>query len=252
MLFDRKGRKLALTSSGRALYEEIGPLIAELDSIARKHRTPQAREELRVSVQPFFASELFVPRLPEFSERHPDLDLLVDTSDESAQRVPANADVSIRLFRQRPEGDADLLLPLRLQPAGAPSFVDALTIENKRIVSDFPLLVHETTPTAWADWERVSGITLPKGKRIVRLDSMIAVARAAERGMGAALIPVPLANEWFAAGTLVPLFEITLVADGGYYLVCSEAPRSRRAVRMLRDWILDSFKEPGRSAERGS
>ena len=47
---------------------------------------------------------------------------------------------------------------------------------------------------------------------------MIAVVRACERGLGAALVPVPLADLWFKYGSIVRLFRHELVADVSYYL----------------------------------
>lgn len=241
-LFDRNSRALSLTDVGRSLFEDTEPLLRQLDNTLQKHRAGATRRSLRVSVQPFFASELFVPRLSEFSERHPDLDLHVETSDESSERIPANADVSIRLFRSPPPGtSADLLFPLQLVPAGSPDFAAKLKVRKKRIVSPFPIIVHDTRPRAWQQWTLKTGIELPADTKTIRLDSMIAVARAAQQGMGAALIPTHLSKEWFASGSLVSLFDKALVVDGGYYLISKDEHSRKETVRVFREWVLDTF-----------
>lgn len=244
-LFDRGGA-LKLTSAGRQLYEEAGPLIDELDAIAAKFKARGQRRTVRVSVQPFFASELFVPRLKEFSAGNPDIDIQVSTSDETQEKHPADADLSVRLFRSPPpELLTDLLFPLKMVPAGSPEFRDSLKVRNKKIVSDFPIIVHETRPDAWTNWASQAGIALPEGKKVVRFDSMIAVVRAAERGLGAALVPVPMANSYFESGSLVPLFRQELIADVSYYLACKPDRAGDPAVDALRHWILESFAEAG-------
>jgi len=43
--------------------------------------------------------------------------------------------------------------------------------------------------------------------------------RACERGLGAALVPVPLADLWFKHGSIVRLFSEQLVTEVSYYLV---------------------------------
>jgi len=244
-LFERGSRSLELTETGRSLYEDVSPLIEQLDTVAASYKTDGRRRSIRISVQPFFASELFVPRLAEFAVKHPEVDIQVGTSDESSEKHPANADLSIRLFRSPPPDlPSDLLFPLRVVPAGSPGFSKTVTVKNKTIVSDFPIIVHESHPKAWERWSAESGIGLPEDARVTRLDSMIAAARAAERGIGAALIPVPLGDRWFESGSLVRLFKQEFVADVSYYLVCKEDRAQDESIRALRDWILDTFADP--------
>jgi LysR family glycine cleavage system transcriptional activator len=70
---------------------------------------------------------------------------------------------------------------------------------------------------------------------------MIAVARAAERGLGAALVPVPLSDAWFQSGSLVRLFDRELVVQDGYYFVYRDEDEDREDIRALRQWILQTF-----------
>ncbi|MDX1516304.1 MAG: LysR substrate-binding domain-containing protein [Woeseiaceae bacterium] len=245
-LFERNSRTVSLTPNGAQLFSDVQPLLAELDAVTQKHRASDARTTLRISVQPFFASELFIPRLSEFRALHPDIDINVDTTDESAEKHPSTADVSIRIFRSQPDGLAsDELFPLRLIPAGSPAFYDGIRIRGKRIDSDFPLIIHESRPKAWQQWSRSSGILLPRDSSIVRMDSMIAVARTAERGIGAALVPLQLSDSWFRSGTLVSLFDHELCTDESYYLVCREELRANEGVQRFRDWVLQNFVNPG-------
>ncbi len=241
-LFERNSRDLSLTTAGESLYAEIGPLIEQIDSIVGRFKTAEVISTIRISVQPFFASEYFVPRLSKFTSAHPEIDIQVGTSDESAEKHPTDADLSIRLFRSPPANmRSDLLFPLRTVPAGSPSFRKTLKVRNEKIISDFPLIVHETHPKAWAQWSAETGIALPDNAKVTRLDSMIAIVRAVEQGIGAALVPVPLADLWFKHGSIVRLFEQELIADVSYYLVSAEKAADDPAVAKLRDWILENF-----------
>ena len=241
-LFDRNGRSLSLTETGQSLYNEIRPLLQRIDEVAARHKNATTRSSLRISVQPFFASELFVPRLQEFTARHPDIDIKVDTSDESSEKHPGNADVSIRIFKAPPSNLAsDRLFPLRLIPAASPELRDKLQIEENKIVSEFPLIVHDSRPKAWRHWSTSAQIELPKEPTTVRLDSMIAVARAAERGLGAALVPVQLSDAWFESGSLVPLFDQELMTNDAFYFVCRQDDAHDDNVILLRHWVLQQF-----------
>lgn len=241
-LFERNSRSLKLSDTGRAMFEEACPLVTQLDAIAGKYRAEGARRSLRISVQPFFASELFVPRLNEFTEKYPELDLTVDTSDETPEKLPANADVAIRLFKSPPD-NAEFLFPLRLVPVGSPEFRDSVVLERKRIKSRFPIIVHETRANAWQQWAKMTGIKLPDNSNAIRLDSMIAVARAAQRGVGAALVPVALTDRWLESGSLVPIFEQELESEDGYYVICREDKADDEDVKVLKDWVLQNFDD---------
>ena len=242
LLFERTPRSLTLTEAGRALYDDVHPLLSQFDAIATKHAKTGQRRSLRISVQPFFASELFVPRLREFMDRHPDIDISVDTSDETLEKHPDVADVSIRLFSRKPTTLAhDLLFPLHLVPAGSLEFYDNVKVRAGRIVSEFPLLVHDSWPKAWRQWERHARTRIPDHDNALRLDSMIAVARAAERGLGAALVPKRLSRSWFESSKLVPLFDEELETRDAYYLVCRKDALGNKDIQLLRDWVLQTF-----------
>lgn len=243
-LFDRQPRAVALTPAGRSLYQELGPLIEELDSAVARHRGTVRREALRISVQPFFASELFVPALNEFTQRFPEIDLQVLTSDEASEKHPSKADVSIRIFRSTPKSlEAKRLFALRLVPAGSPEFKREMQMKGKAIVSDFPRIVHDSRPKAWKDWQRMSEIRFREDSKLVSLDSMIAVARAAERGLGAALVPTQLSDSWFKSGKLVRLFDDELETSDAYYVAYREEDATRPTVQQFEEWALQEFAE---------
>jgi LysR family transcriptional regulator, glycine cleavage system transcriptional activator len=241
-LFERSNRELKLSPIGALLYRDVSPLIEQLDAVVSKYQKRAHPVSIRISVQPFFASEFFIPRLHEFTVANPEIDIHVGTSDESAEKHPADADLSIRLFRAPPpEMQADLLFPLRMVAAGSAEFKRKLSVRNGRILSDFPIIVHETYPEAWTQWAISSGVAIPENSKATRLDSMIAVVRAAQRGIGAALVPVPVGDLWFEEGSIVRLFDEELVADVSYYLACSDNRIEDERVGRFRNWILQNF-----------
>jgi len=243
-LFDRNSRDLKLTEIGQSLYEDVSPLIDQLDSAAAKYKKGGISSSVRISVQPFFGSEFFVPRLSEFTDEHPEIDIQVGTSDESTEKHPSDADLSIRLFRSPPpDMPSNLLFPLRMVPAGSPQFKKEMVVKKKKIVSEFPIIVHETHPKAWLQWSSAAGIELPENPKVIRLDSTIAVLRAAQRGIGAALLPVPMGDLWLKEGSVLRLFKQELIADVSYYLVCKEDRAAEDGVRRLREWILRRFAD---------
>lgn len=243
-LFERLTRSVELTDSGRSLYEDVRPLIQKIDNVTARHRRTVARSTLRISVQPFFASEKFVPGLAEFTQLHPDIDINVDTSDESGEKHPANANASIRVFEKPPRKlVCDKLFELRLVPAVSPGLRKKIQINEQEAIGEFARIVHERRPDAWHEWEKGSGITLPAATSYVRMDSMIAVARAAERGLGVALVPAQLSDSWFESGVLEKLHPYELCTNDAYYFVCRTEDKDNAAVKKFREWVLQKFDD---------
>lgn len=248
-LFRRQGRTLVLTEAGSMLYEQVQEPLLRVETAAAQVRARFSRASLRVSVQPFFASELLMPALCEFQAGYPEIDLVLDASDESKRVMPAHADLAIRLFETPPtDRDSRLLFPLSLVPACSPALRDRLHQEPQRNDAPFPVVVHRGRPDAWKLWAAQSGIDLPLTGSVVQLDAMSAIVQAAERGLGVALVPLQLTAGAFREGRLVRLFEHALETTDAYHLVCREMPDERPDVRAFRDWVLQRFGAGGNAA----
>src|SRR6185503_7181569 len=171
----------------------------ELNNVAARFEQRLGhRRVLRISVTPFFASELLVQHLREFADRHRTIDLRVETGEVGAQPT-TGCDASIVLLPAPPAGMAvQPLFPLTLAPACSPQLAAERPLTEPRALLDAPLIVHNRRPRAWADW--FARMSVPDGqpRRAMHFDNSFAVARAAERGLGVALLPVALSESWFA------------------------------------------------------
>ncbi|MEM9172875.1 MAG: LysR substrate-binding domain-containing protein [Pseudomonadota bacterium] len=241
-LFERQGNELRLTGTGREMFNDIQPLMSELESVVANYTTRTSRQRIRMSVQPFFASEYFLPRLGEFTDQHPDVDIQVSASDESAETLPPDVDLSIRLFRKPPKGyQSRLLFPLRFAPAGSKAMAKSIKVKDGLITSELPLIVHQSYPRAWQQWSKAAGVQLPRDSKVTQLDSMITVVRATEQGIGASLVPVPIADQWFHQKTIVRLFDEELTANVSYYLLWRDDQELAADGVLLRQWIESRF-----------
>ena len=108
-------------------------------------------------------------------------------------------------------------------------------------MSEFPLIVHDTRPKAWQQWQRSSGTRLPKNPKIIRLNTMNSVARAAEQGLGAALMPAQLLSAWMESGALTQLFDHELKSNDAYYLISPDTQKETQHSRTFREWVLQEF-----------
>jgi len=244
-LFERRTRSVELTSAGHTLLDEVAPLLEAIDRtlarIARRNR----RTMLRLALPPFFASELFVPRMASFCAAHPDIDIQVDTRDPRPAEHPLTADVSVLLAQAAPQGvTAARLFPLSLVAACAPEHAASVARLGAGVFRELALIVHKSRPFAWNNWAEEVGLESPEPRHVIELDTMFAVVRAAERGVGIALVPELPCAAWFDAGTLVRVFQVQLATRETYYLAARPRDADKPEVAALMKWALANFAAP--------
>ncbi len=232
LLFERRTREVALTEHGRQLFAQVEPLLSELDRVTQKfmHQSGQ-RRTLRIALLPFFASEMFIPRLRAFSDKHRTVEIRVETTEAGCPH-PSATDASISLLSSRPtDMCSHPLFSLRLAPACSPQLARELALSDPRALTGATLIVNRARPSAWADWFASMSIAVDRPPKMIQLDNMFAVARAAERGLGVALVPVALSGTWFNSGALVRPCIGELETTDRYYFVLSSRgnPEPRRA-----------------------
>lgn len=248
-LFERLTRGIALTDRGTALFSRVDPLLREIDRVTDSFAERADRyRALRITLLPFFASEMFIPRLAEFTETHSGVALRVDTAEAGAAH-PAGSDASILLL---PEPPADVcahpLFSLNLVPACSPALAAGLDLDDPDVLLKQTLIVHKSRPNAWQRWFENAALRIHEQPAVIHLDSMFAVARAAERGLGVALVPVPLSNSWFASGALIEASPVALETSDRYYFVYRAEAKASAQVLALRDWVVATFAQLEKSS----
>jgi LysR family glycine cleavage system transcriptional activator len=248
-LFVRRSRALELTAAGCTLLEEIEPLLTALDRSLAQVARRSGRRILRILLPPFFASELFIPRLTGFCAEHREIDIQIDTRDPRPSLHPATADLSILLADTEPQGvRASRLFTLSLTAVCAPEHTPAVARLGGAVLREMPLIVHRPRPYAWASWAEQVGLEVPEPKNVIELDTMYAVVRAAERGVGVALVPSRLCEAWFRSGSLVSIFATELITADTYFLVSRRKDAGRPEIHALAEWALAQFREPAESS----
>lgn len=244
-LFERMTRSLELTTDGLQLLQDCEPLLVSLeDAVIRVSRRRQ-RRVLRLALPPFFASELFIPRLAQFYVAQPDIDIQVTTQDPRPMDHPASADVSVLLL-EAPPADlvAEELFPLRLVAACAPPIADRARTLGSSVFKEAALIVQRARRDAWERWARDSGLTPPERRKVIELDTMYSVVRAAEQGLGIALVPEIAARSWFTSGSLVRFSARELETGERYYLVHRREGAGRPEIVAFHDWAIAAFRAP--------
>jgi LysR family transcriptional regulator, glycine cleavage system transcriptional activator len=247
-LFERRTRALELTTAGHHLQEEAQPLLEALDrmltQVARRH----GRQTLRLRMPALFASELFIPQLAGFCAAHPLIDVQLDTHDPRPVSHPPTADVSVLLAEGSPPGlRCTRLFATPLAAVCARAHAAAVARLGRAVFATLPLIVDRTRPFAWESWAEEAGLETPEPKQVIELDTMSAVVRAAERGLGIALAPSLLCESLIRSGALVRVFAVELATRDAYYLVSRPKDADKPHVKALTRWALAQYQCLGES-----
>ncbi|MBN3851777.1 LysR family transcriptional regulator [Paraburkholderia sp. Ac-20340] len=125
-LFDRTTRTVTLTDEGRRLYEQVVPLLEGLEQAAASAAggANAVRGKLRVNVDPFFSKIVLSPRIGQFVERYPELELDLITRDELGDMIADGFDLAVRFGVPRPSTlVARKLLETRIVTAASPGYL---------------------------------------------------------------------------------------------------------------------------------
>ncbi|MEM9623567.1 MAG: transcriptional regulator GcvA [Pseudomonadota bacterium] len=243
-LFQRLPRGLLLTDAGQALLQDLRPVFVALDGAIEKVKEQQATGALTISVAPMFATKWLLPRLDQFHEAHPLIDLRISSSLNLIDFSRDSFDAAVRLG----DGNYPGLCAIKLfdeavVPMCSPVLLERLGLQADHEALHQVVLLHNDS-TAFdpnsPDWEgwlkaaQLSDVDATRGPRFQQPDHAI---QAAIDGAGAVLGWRSLVQADVEAGRLVCLSNLDISLSSSFYLVYPEAFESRPKVKVLREWL---------------
>jgi LysR family glycine cleavage system transcriptional activator len=242
-LFERKTRALELTTAAHRLLDEVEPLLEALDRTLAQLARRNGRQTLRIRLPALFASELFIPRLAAFCAANPQIDVQLDTRDPRPAAHPPTADVSIVVADAAPAAMKSVrLFSSPFIAVCAREHAPRVAQLGREVFGTLALLVDRTRPFAWDRWAEEVGLETPEPKQVIEMDTMSAVVRAAERGLGVGLVPAVLCDSWMRSGALVRVFAVQLNTGDSYYLVSRPKDAEKPQVKALTRWALQEYQ----------
>ena len=240
-LFERQTRAIKLTTSGKKFYNAVQPIIHELEATIGRFTATQENKTITITMPEFFASELFIPKLSVWTEENPTINLQLETV-KSANQTNIPSELSIVLANGKPNGSiVHELFPIRYAPACNKSLYKKWSSLGYDALKEVPLILHQSRPWSWHQWADRVDIEDFDPKQIIQFDSMFGVARAAQQGMGIALVPLPMSKSWFSEQLLVKLFDHELITNDKYYLIRHESINEGSELDTFATWVKQEF-----------
>lgn len=236
-LFERLPRGLALTDAGLGYSGSIRSALAMIDEATRLLR-PQT-SHLTVSVTPTFASKWLIPRLGNFAQSHPDIDLRVLATDRLSHFSTDGVDIAVRYGK--PEFGAglnsELLMEQLIVAVASPKLFEGSEIPASFAqLQDFVML-HD----AHNFWPQFLAELFPQHMqptaRNLRFNQTSLAIEAAISGQGIALASPAFVGDDIAAGRLMQVFPQKLRIDKSFYLVWPRKMKQPDSLSVVQRWL---------------
>ena len=247
-LFHRHARGLLLTESGEVLYattREVFTRLADTESRLREAKD-EPSGELKLTTTVGFGANWLVPRLKEFTDRYPRINLHLIVDDRELDLGMREADVAIRFH---PPAQQDLIQRRLfrvhyhiyatrdyLARRGEPKTL--ADIDGHDIVT-----YGEHAPAALSDvnWLLTAGRKGTAARRpFFRVNNIYGVLKAVESGYGLGLLPDYIIRHHPDVIRVLPDVE---VPHFDTYFVYPAELRDTRRITALRDFLLEKVRE---------
>jgi len=204
-VLERRARGLRLTAEGRALLPRVASIMAELRGIAGDDPARDVAGPVRVGLAEGFAVSCLPPLLAGLQQDHPALrpEWVVSTSTTLEQALLRDTlDLAVLL---NPVGDERLHLgPLGAQPTSwvVPAGWGLAGPVTPRDLWSLPVISNPPPSAMHRQIAHWFGTAALAPARLSICSSVAVIAELVAGGIGAGLLPVPMARRYVAEGTM--------------------------------------------------
>jgi DNA-binding transcriptional LysR family regulator len=236
-LFTRGAAGLALTPAGEALFGAARDALDRIAAgvVAMRHAAPRRR--LRIGAYTLFASRWLIPRWNRLRERHPDLEIDLQTSADPLELVPGAFDAVIAVSDSRPRPGLTMLplVPIEMMPVCSPRLIGPGGFDWRGL----PLLHSRQRPDDWARWLSAAGVEGVDPVAGPSFESIALALDAAAEGLGIALAIRALVGQDLAAGRVVVPHPFIRPTTRCFTLLHDAEREGDPALTAFRDWLAD-------------
>jgi len=243
-LLHRTTRQVQLTQDGLSFYERTKDLLADLEDLTTtfKAEASQIAGRVRVGMPSRMARFEVVPRLPEFIQAYPHIQIELGATDRRVDLVHEGYDCVIRGGKlpdssliARKVGEARIVnvaSATYLAKHGTPKSIKDL--EHHYLIEYVPAFGERALGFEFLEGDKYRSV---KMKSYVTVDSAEAYASACEAGLGIIQSPARSLEEALRAGTLVQILPKLNLEPLPVYVLYPHRRNLSRRVRVFIEWV---------------
>jgi LysR family glycine cleavage system transcriptional activator len=238
-LFHRQNQRLTLTSAGQAYLPVVRDAFDRLAAGTEQLLAAEQSKRLTISVSPNFAANWLVPRIGQFVEEHPEIDLRINAALHHVDFAREDVDMGVRHGEGRwPDLHVARLCREELFPVCSPRLLEGARPLRAPADLRHHALLHLDDRQDWQKWLEAAGVEDVDLSRGVVFNQASMAIRAAVGGQGITLARTALVALLLLEGRLVRPFRLVLPVSYAYYIVCPKATAERPKISLMRDWLL--------------
>lgn len=236
-LFRRAGSRMIPTAAGAQLAERVRRSLEELrEALDATRPGVSAVTRLELSVMSDFASVWLIPRLGDFYDRHPDVDLSLRMHADVTPPDPYPFDIGIWHRRvDEPGFQIRKLLDDQVVAVCSPALLARYPAFRIEDLASMPLL--RFSRRSWRDFFDAAGVAGGEPERGPVFDDAGLLLQAAVAGQGAATARLQLARGFIDRGELVQLGQVRIPASLDYYFTWREGHPREAAIQQFYRWV---------------
>jgi len=243
-LFERGSRSAKLTEVGRAFGLEISALFDELEGATQRIINQEIQSTINLRVYPTFAHHWLMPRLADFSTRHPDIRIRFDTRVEPLDFRGTHLDVAVQLGNGNwRDARCRKLFDEEVDVFCSQGYLDRLSAPpDLSRVAEYDLLHARYRRRAWEHWAEAVGAEI-SGHRPMEFDTSLLTFSAAGQGFGMAIGQLGLLDRSIDGARLVRPFNRPILTGSAFYVIWPTATSVSARARRFIDWLLEQAGE---------
>lgn len=241
-LFERHPKGIILTMNGRNYAQSIGQAFNLIYEATQSFR--HQSNHITISVTPTFASKWLIPRLNNFTQQYPYIDLQILATERLSHFQNDAVDIAIR-YGKPPSGaglNTQLLLKDSFIAVASPNLISAdkrpLALEELQQYT----LLHDANNLWHFFLETIPLLNNQNLFKNIRFNQTLLAIDAAIAGQGITLTNPIFVTSDLKTGKLIKVFEKEIVTDTGFYLVTPRRPEKSDALAIVYNWLLSQVE----------
>jgi len=246
LLLRRSAHQLALTPAGSLYLEQVRSAVASIEDASAILMSSGSKSQMTLSVLPTLASVWLLSRLPEFTQRHPEIAISFAPyrRDEDFSGSSPDAAILSGAESDWPAAwDCDYVIGKEVVPVASAARFNARRDSGAwsapADLMNEPLLHHTSSPDRWRLWFREAGVQSARPRLASGFDQVSILVQAVKADMGIAVLQRCLIQDELASGQLVAPFDLPISMPKGYYLCVPSRRRGHHAIEAFRQWLLE-------------
>ncbi|WP_419905709.1 LysR substrate-binding domain-containing protein [Kiloniella sp.] len=233
----REGRGVAPTDAGLRLGAELSKSFDIIDDIVKDLKTATDGRPLRVTMTPTFVNFWLMPRLGDFREKHPEIEILLNANSDVVDLRREEYDLAIRYGNGNwPGFEVEKLMQSYASIVVSPDLLKGVSIKDPKDITKLPWVCDiDDNHSEWNHWLAHHGIDFSKHSAKIHLSGYL-TRDAIRSGQGIGTLPSNWVSDDIETGRLVELFSLTSGEETGYHLVYKQGVVSHH-LRAFLKWI---------------